>query len=86
PVIKKVSSNPSIATKSTIKTRVRDLSGRVKGMFAGLRRSRDNVSEVSKIMASAGPGDHPDTVTIELKQLEEIRKMEMELKKKEEQL
>jgi hypothetical protein len=86
PVMKKVSSNPSIATKSTIKTRVRDLSGRVKGMFAGLRRSRDNVSEVSKIIASAGPGDHPDTVTIELKQLEEIRKKEMDLKKKEEQL
>lgn len=86
PAIKKVSSNPSIATKSTIKTRVKDLGGRVKGMFAGLRRSRDNVSEVTKIMASAGPGDHPDTVTIELKQLEEIRKKEMELRKKEEEL
>lgn len=87
PAIKKVSSNPSIATKSTIRTKVKDLGGRVKGMFAGLRRSRDNVSDqVSKIIASAAPGDHVDTVTIELKQLEEIRRKEMELKKREEGL
>ena len=86
PAIKKVASNPSLVTKTTIKTRVKDLGGRMKGMFAGLRRSRDNVSQVSKIMASAVPGDHPDTVTIEFKQLEEIRKKEMELKKKEEEL
>ena len=98
--VKKVSSNPSISTgggaysaysiRSKVKGlggKVKGVGGKVKGMLSGLHRSKSCASaDVSKIMSSATPGDHPETVTIEIKQLDEIRKKELELKQKEEEL